>query len=83
MTPKQKAKELFEKFYYANQPSTFELKPAKQCALIAVENEYNALREQLFNLRSCKVIENEKVYLTRLQQLIDEENQVKQELEKL
>ena len=37
MTPKQKAKELFEKFYYANQPSTFELNQAKQCALIAID----------------------------------------------
>lgn len=56
---------------------------AKQCALIAVENEYNSLREMLFNLRSCKVIESENVYLDRLQGLIDEEQQVKQEIEKL
>ena len=86
MTPKEKAKELVEKYndylqqemqciVYVNQ--------AKKCALIAVENEYKALREQLFNFRSCGIIIGEKVYLTRLQQLIDEGNEVKQELEKL
>ena len=78
MDAKQKAEDLF-----ITMLSYVSRNEAKQCALIAVENEYNALREQLFNLRSCKVIENEKVYLTRLQQLIDEDNQVKQELEKL
>ena len=55
----------------------------KQCALIAVENEYNSLREQLFNLRACGVIENEKTYLERMQPLLEEENKVKQEIEKL
>ena len=83
MTPKEKAIELAEKMAIYHWTNVCNYEEAKQCALIAVENEYNALREQLFNLRSCKVIENEKVYLTRLQQLIDEENQVKQELEKL
>lgn len=56
---------------------------AKECALIAVSNEYNQLREQLINLRSCKVIESENVYLTRLQSLINEEAAVKQEIKKL
>lgn len=56
---------------------------AKKCALIATRNEYHQLREQLVNLRSCKVIESEKIYLTRLQSLIDEEAAVKQEIEKL
>ena len=37
MTPKEKAKELLEKIYYANQPYTYELKPAKQCALILID----------------------------------------------
>lgn len=56
---------------------------AKECALIAVSNEYHQLREQLVNLRACKVIESEKVYLTRLQILINEEAAVKQEIKKL
>lgn len=37
MTPKEKAEQLFEKFYYAQQPYNFETKTAKQCALIAVD----------------------------------------------
>ena len=86
MNAKEKAEELIEKMLYQikyNCQPSISIMVAKQCALIAVENEYNALREQLFNLRSYKVIENEKVYLIRLQQLIDEEKEVKQELEKL
>lgn len=94
MTPKEKAVELVNKFSLVNSEMIivdglwdrdFKLDDddAKQCALIAVENEYNSLREMLFNLRSCCVIESERVYLHRLQQLIDEETQVKQEIEKL
>jgi len=90
MTPKEKAKELIEKFKRYSWISCFEgceelsnIESAKYCALIAVENEYKALREQLFNIRACGIIIGEKVYLTRLQQLIDEEKEVKQELEKL
>lgn len=49
---------------------------AKKCAILAVENEYKSLREMLFNLKSCRVIESEKVYLSRLQGLIDEEQDV-------
>jgi len=59
------------------------LTEAKQCAMIAVENEYYSLREQLFNLRSSSVIESEKVYLTRLDTLNLEEKQVKTEIENL
>ena len=50
---------------------------AKQCALICVENEYHSLREMLFSLRSSKVIESEKVYLSRLEKLIELEKEVK------
>jgi hypothetical protein len=85
-TPQEKAKELFDKFYIVCQEYTEEIQcsiQAKQCALIAVENEYHSLRELLFNLRSCKVIESDVVYLYRLQQLIDEEQEVKIEIEKL
>jgi len=36
--PKQKAVVIFERFYAANQPYTFEPKAAKECAKIAIEN---------------------------------------------
>ena len=87
MTPKEKAEELCNKMFigsafdYTEKEEFHKAKAeAKQCALIAVENEYNSLREMLFNLRSCYVIESEKVYLHRLQELIDEEQQVKNEI---
>lgn len=50
---------------------------AKQCALICVENEYHSLREMLFSLRSSKVIESERVYLSRLEKLKELEQEVK------
>lgn len=84
MNAKEKAKELVEKYlnivgrHYADC-----IYYAKQCALISVEREYNSLRELLFNLRACGVIENEKTYLLRLDELIKEEQEVKQEIEKL
>jgi hypothetical protein len=80
MTPKEKAKELVEKF---NLPSGLMSIERKQCALIAVENEYHSLREQIFNLRSVGVIESEKVYLFRIDALLIEEQEVKKEIEKL
>jgi hypothetical protein len=55
----------------------------KECAIIAVKNEYKSNRELLFNLKSCGVIESEKVYLSRLQGLIDEEALLIEEIEKL
>lgn len=85
----EKAKELIDKFitmfpenYDKNGKSFFRDKHI-ECALICVENEYKALREQLFNLRACRVIEDEKVYLHRVQQLIDEEKEVKEHLNKM
>lgn len=85
MTPKEKAKELFDNCSKLETDYEFEVgySMTKEIALIAVENEYNSLREMLFNLRSCHVIESEKVYLHRLQELIDEEQQVKNEIKKL
>lgn len=56
---------------------------AKECAIISASNEYHQLREQLFNLKSSRVIEFENVYLTRLQSLINEEAAVKQAIEDL
>lgn len=83
MTPKEKAKELVEKFQYRQRGLVVTLDDAKQCALIAVENEYHSLREQLFNLRACGVIANEKTYLGRIDILNEEEQQVKTEINNL
>ena len=89
MTPEEKAIELVEKF--TNELDYIECSrlsdtaisdSIKDCALICVENEYNALRELLFNLRSCRVIESEKVYLHRLDELIKEEEELKEEINK-
>ena len=82
LTPKEKAKELVEQFTFRCEECDYDWN-AKQCALIAVSNEYHSLRELLFNLRSCRVIESEKVYLHRLNEYIEEEREVKQEIEKL
>jgi len=86
MTPKEKAQQIFDNIFQilvqrGEHHYTFDY--AKQCAVIAVENEYYSLREMLFNLRSCHVIESEKVYLFRLQKLIDEEQEVKTEINKI
>lgn len=81
MTAKEKAEELVDKY-----DETLIYLPrfvAKQCALIAVENEYHSLREQLFNLKSCSVDIPEKVYLFRIQALINEEQEVKIEIQEL
>lgn len=84
MTPEEKAIKLVEKFCLTDViEQTLLIENAKRCALIAVENEYYSLKEQLFNLRSCGIIESEKVYLFRLQELINEEKEIKQEIEKL
>ncbi len=77
---KQKAAELVQKLIHSSHYGLTQY--AKEGALVCVENEYNALRELLFNLRSCRVIESEKVYLHRLDELIKEEQEVKYEIEK-
>jgi len=92
MTPLEKAKELVEKFgepikckvtSKVSLPISMHIEQQKQCAIIACEIKYHSLRELLFNLRACRVIESEKVYFSRVQTLLDEENEVKQEIEKL
>lgn len=60
-----------------------EIAIAKKIAIMVIEKEYHSNRELLFNLRSCGVIESEKVYLSRLQNLIDEEKKVKQVIEEI
>jgi hypothetical protein len=86
MTPKEKAQQIFDNIFQilvqrGEHHYTFYY--AKQCAIIAVENEYHSLREMLFNLKSCHVIESEKVYLFRLQKLIHEELEITQEIKAL
>jgi len=87
MTLKEKAEQLVYEMYHVDVVNLseygMEWNMAKQCALISVENEYYSLKEQLFNLRSCGIIESENVYLFRLQELIYEEKEVEQEIEKL
>ena len=93
MTPREKAEELFWKYTKVSNFSAildfdgnthidleFGISKVKECALIAVENEYNSLRELLFNLRSCKVIESDLVYLKRIDALIQEEQEVKNDI---
>ena len=78
---KEKAEQLVEKYASINDNcNSFEYD--KQCALIAVENEYFQKRELIYLLRSNHAID-EKVYLHFIQHLIDEEKEVKQEIEKL
>lgn len=80
MTAKEKARELVDKF------STVGLQQRNEgiaCALIAVENEYHSLREMLIHFQGSKVINDGNFYLKFLQKLIDEEQKVKQEIEKL
>jgi len=82
MTPKQKAAEIIDKFLCIDDDSSLDLfcpecgmsvDAAKQCALIAVKNEYNSLREQLMNLLSFRIIKNEETYLHRLNMLDTQE----------
>lgn len=60
-----------------------EIQLAKSLAIIAIEHEYLSNRVLIFNLRSCGVIEREKVYLSRIQGLIDEEQKIKLEIENI
>ena len=83
---KEKAEKLFYKFFLIKDDVYNECRmhenEAKKCALIAVENEYFQKRELIYLLRSNHAID-EKVYLHFIQHLIDEEKEVKKEIEKL
>jgi len=94
MKASDKAKKLVEKFLRIEDDTTFYWEPyydkpynddevlphAKKCALFCVENEYFGKRELLINLKSCGIGISEKAYLYRIQELIDEEAEVKQEI---
>jgi len=82
MTLKQKADYLIEMYLTLDDDSSLDLfcaecgmsvDAAKQCALIAIKNEYNSLREQLMSLLLCRIIENEETYLHRLNMLNTDE----------
>lgn len=60
-----------------------EISIAKKISIIVIEKEYYSNRELLVNLKSCGLIESEKVYLSRLQNLIDEERKVIQEIQEI
>lgn len=89
MTPKENAKELTNKMFFTivdvkNEETLRNYwDEAKNCALICIKNEYNQKRELLFNLKSCGIEFSEKFYLMRIQNLINEEKQVKEEINKL
>ena len=86
MTPKEKAKELVDKFrseIISFLSDNMKDDNAKQCAIIAVENEYHSLREMLIHFQGSKVINDGNFYLKFLQKLIDEEQEVKQEIHNL
>lgn len=92
MTAKEKAKQLYSKYYtplllYKDGLNIKELKLmqkcAKDCSLISVEEKYNSLRVMLYELRAAGLIAKDNVYLKRIEDLINEELEVKQEIEKL
>jgi putative IMPACT (imprinted ancient) family translation regulator len=85
MELKQKAIKLVNKYtnkaYECNEGTEWDYD--KECAIISVKNEYHALRELLFNLKSCGVDITEKVYLFRLDELLNEEIDLIREIRKL
>jgi len=58
-------------------------KNKKEISIILVKHEYKSNRELLFNLKSSGFTISDKVYLSRLQGLIDEENALIEEIKKL
>jgi hypothetical protein len=87
MTPKEKAENLIDKFKVWKEIGLaeygYDISSAKEHALIAVEIEYTSLRELVFLFKANGIIEKDKVYLFWIQHLVDEENKIKQEIEKL
>lgn len=71
----KEAEKIIEMFDFSNYDR------AKQCALLHVKEKYNEIRETLFNLRACGVINSERTYLNRIADLIIKEQQVKQAIE--
>lgn len=83
MTPKEKAKEIIKKcsnFHFTDGYLDSNNEDSKEMAVFVIENEYHSLREQLVNLRSCRVIEDFSVYNHRLNELIEEEQSIINEI---
>jgi len=81
MKPDERIKDLYDKFSpYVEEKDFFGDNVArsntKKCVLVAINSEYISLRDQLFNLRACRVIDSDKVYLYRLQKLTEEEQEL-------
>ena len=87
MTPKEKANELVEKFIkHAKYWDCYNDRPleddhSKECALICVSNEYREKREFLYLLKSNGY--DIPQYSKWLAKLINEEQEVKKEINKL
>jgi len=81
MTLKEKLDDLFKKYVWISY--SLDKFHAKKCMSICVKNEYNSNRELLFNLKSSGIEISEKLYLSRLQGLIDEEKLLIEEIQKL
>lgn len=77
MKLKEKAKELVDDMY------GFTFEECRLNAIACVKNEYYSNRELLYNLKSSGIEISEKVYLSRIQGLIDEEKLLIEEIEKL
>jgi hypothetical protein len=73
--------EMFKPYAEGKAGFALEKEQAKQCALLHVKEKYKEIRETLFNLRACGVINSERTYLNRIADLIIKEQQVKQAIE--
>jgi len=79
MKLKEKAVEIRDSIYFNVSGN----KNKKEVSVILAKQEYKSNRELLFNLRSCGLITSDKVYLSRLEGLINEENLLIDEINKL
>ena len=83
MTPKEKAKELVEKFQNVELLKDFEgmdFKLAKECAEIAIKNEYLSLGELVTILKPSF---SEKRYLELIDNLIYQQKEIIAEIQNL
>lgn len=83
MTPKEKAKIILSRYEILDGFNEYQYLLVKKCAEICISNEYFEKREQLIHFKGSGVIKDEKLYLKYLDKIIQEEINVKNELEKL
>ena len=79
-TPQQEAKEIVAKFH---DPKEYSTSKAKRWALIFIKDKYDFAKERLTFLKATGAIISQKTYLFRLNELTQEEKEIKQEIEKL